>query len=360
MLQIENKNMSSIFSERFKSARLLSGLSLQEVADSLEKNVTRQAIYRYEKGEVLPDSKTLDELSKLFNVRSDFFFREAKVEIGTVEYRKLKISAKEESRIQEQTKDYLSRYLEIEEILGIKTEFVNPLNGFPKVSSYANVNAAAELLRDKWNLGLIAISNIAELLEDKHIKILKLNADAGFDGLQTMANQTIPVIAYNERQMNKKDRIRFTLLHELAHLLLSFDENLTHKDIETLCHQFAGAMLLPEKVIKEELGAFRHRLSVNELGNIKKQYGISMQAIVLRANVCGIVNTNFTKQFFTIMKDNGWKIDEPVDFEGHEESGRFEQLVYRALSEELISISKAAALKNMSLAAFKQQMISFS
>jgi Zn-dependent peptidase ImmA (M78 family) len=175
-----------------------------------------------------------------------------------------------------------------------------------------------------------------------------------------MANQTIHVIAYNERQMNKKDRIRFTLLHELAHLLLSFDENLTHKDIETLCHQFAGAMLLPEKVIKEELGAFRHRLSVNELGNIKKQYGISMQAIVLRANVCGIINTNFTKQFFTMMKDNGWKINEPVDFEGHEESGRFDQLVYRALSEELISISKAAALKNMSLAAFKQQMISFS
>lgn len=352
--------MSSIFSERFKSARLLSGLSLQEVADSLEKNVTRQAIYRYEKGEVLPDSKTLDELSKLFNVRSDFFFRETKVEIGNIEYRKLKISAKEESRIQEQTKDYLSRYLEIEEILGIKTEFVNPLEDFPKVSTYAHVNAAAELLRDKWNLGSIAISNIAELLEDKHIKILKLNADGGFDGLQTMANRSIPVIAYNERQMNKKDRIRFTLLHELAHLLLSFDEQLAHKEMETLCHQFAGAMLLPEKVIKDELGAFRHRLSVNELGNIKKQYGISMQAIVLRANVCGIVNANFTKHFFIMMKENGWKINEPVDFEGHEESGRFDQLVYRALSEELISISKAAALKNLSLAEFKQQMISFS
>jgi Zn-dependent peptidase ImmA (M78 family) len=352
--------MSSIFSERFKSARLLSGLSLQDVADALEKNVTRQAIYRYEKGEVLPDSKTLDELSKLFNVRSDFFFRETKVEIGTIEYRKLKISAKEESRIQEQTKDYLSRYLEIEEILGIKTEFVNPLEGFPKVSTYVHVNAAAELLRDKWNLGSIAISNIAEFLEDKHIKILKLNADAGFDGLQTMANHSIPVIAYNERQMSKKDRIRFTLLHELAHLLLSFEEQLTHKEIETLCHQFAGAMLLPEKVIKEELGAFRHRFSVNELGNIKKQFGISMQAIVLRANVCGIVNANVTKQFFAMMKENGWRINEPVDFEGHEDSGRFDQLVYRALSEELISISKAAALKNMSLAAFKQQMISFS
>jgi Zn-dependent peptidase ImmA (M78 family)/DNA-binding XRE family transcriptional regulator len=348
--------MNSKFSERFKSARLLSGLSLQEVADALNKKVTRQAIYRYEKGEVLPDSATMNELSSIFSVRPDFFFRETKVEIGTIEYRKLKISSKEESRIQEQTKDYLSRYLEIEDMLGIKTEFVNPLEGFPKVSSYPNVNAAANMLRDKWNLGSNALSNIAELLEDKHIKILRLNADAGFDGLQTMANGNIPVIAYNEQQTNKKDRIRFTLLHELAHLLLSFDDRLTEKEVETLCHQFAGAMLLPESILKEELGSYRNRLSINELGNIKKQYGISMQAIVLRANVCGIVNANFTKQFFVMMKENGWKIDEPVDYEGREESGRFDQLVYRALSEELISISKAAALKNMSVAEFKHQM----
>lgn len=348
--------MNSKFSERFKSARLLSGLSLQEVADALSKKVTRQAIYRYEKGEVLPDSATMNELSSIFNVRPDFFFRETKVEIGTIEYRKLKISSKEESRIQEQTKDYLSRYLEIEDMLGIKTEFVNPLEDFPKVSSYPNVNAAANMLRDKWDLGSNALSNIAELLEDKHIKVLRLNADAGFDGLQTMANGNIPVIAYNEQQMNKKDRIRFTLLHELAHLLLSFDDRLTEKEVETLCHQFAGAMLLPESILKEELGPFRNRLSINELGNIKKQYGISMQAIVLRANVCGIVNANFTKQFFVMMKENGWKINEPVDYEGREESGRFDQLVYRALSEELISISKAAALKNMSVAQFKNQM----
>jgi Zn-dependent peptidase ImmA (M78 family) len=349
--------MNSIFSERFKSARLLSGLSLQEVADALKKKVTRQAIYRYEKGEVLPDSDTLEELSRIFNVRPDFFFRETKVEIGAIEYRKLKISGKEESRIQEQTKDYLSRYIEIEEVLGIQTEFVNPLNSFPKVSEYSHVNEAANLLREKWKLGTNAISNIPELLEDKGIKVIKLNADGNFDGLQTMANTTIPVIAYNERQMNKKDRIRFTLLHELAHLLLSFDERVTHKEMETLCHQFAGAMLLPESILKEELGSFRHRLSINELGNIKKQYGISMQAIVLRANVCGVVNDNFTRQFFVMMKQNGWRIDEPVDYEGHEESGRFDQLVYRALSEELISISKAAALKNMRLAEFKKQLI---
>jgi Zn-dependent peptidase ImmA (M78 family)/transcriptional regulator with XRE-family HTH domain len=346
--------MNSNFADRFKSARLLSGFSLQDVADKLTKSVTRQAIYRYEKGEVIPDSETIAELSKLFNVRPDFFFNTTVVEIGEVSYRKLKIPAKEETRIKEQTKDYLSRYLELEDLLGIKAPFVNPLKDYPKVSDYGNVNAAADLLREKWNLGTNALSNIAALLEDKNIKVLKLNASTGFDGLQTYANGTIPVIAYNERQLNKKDRIRFTLLHELAHLLLKFDASLSSNQIEKLCHQFAGAVLMPESAIKQELGEFRHRLSINELGKIKQQYGISMQAIVMRANVCKIVTDNYKRQFFDWMEENGWRTEEPINYEGNEESGRFDQLIFRALVEELISFSKAAALKNMSLADFKE------
>lgn len=345
--------MNSEFAERFKSARLLSGLSLQEVADRLSKSVTRQAIFRYEKGEVIPDSQTINEFSRIFQVRPDFFFRPNVVAIGDVEYRKLKLPAKEEIRIKEQTKDFLSRYIELEGILGLQANFVNPLQGYPKVSEYVHVNAAADLLREKWNLGTRAIPNIAEFLEDQHIKILKLEASAGFDGLQTYANGTIPVIAYNERQMSNNVRIRFTLLHELAHLLLKFDESLTSAQIETLCHQFAGAMLLPESAIKHELGEFRHRLSINELGNIKKQYGISIQAIVMRANACKIINDHYKRQFFGMITSNGWKQDEPTHYEGREESGRFDQLIYRALAEELISMGKAAALKNMSLAEFK-------
>lgn len=350
--------MDAIFGDRFKSARLLSGLSMQDVADKLTKSVTRQAIYRYEKGEVIPDSETLAELGKIFDVRIDFFFRPIGVEIGEIEYRKLKMPAKEETRITEQTRDYLSRYLEIEDILGIKVDFDHPLKDYPAVSEYANVNLAANRLRDEWNLGDNAIFNIAELLEDKNIKVVKLNANTAFDGLQTFANKNIPVIAYNMANLdNKKDRIRFTLLHELAHLLLQFDESLTHTQKERLCHQFAGAMLLPESSIKKELGESRKRLSMNELGNIKKQYGISLQAIVMRANACGIVNDNYLRQFFFMMRKNNLKENEPSQFnyEGNEESGRFDQLVYRALAEELISMSKAAALKNLSLAEFKSQ-----
>ncbi|MFV0390333.1 MAG: helix-turn-helix domain-containing protein [Paludibacteraceae bacterium] len=347
--------MKEIFSERFKSARLMKGFSLQDLADALDNQLSRQALHRYEKGEVIPDTEKINLLSKALNVNPDYFFRSTKVELGEVGFRKLsKMPQKEASIIKEITKEKLSRYLELEEILGLPNEFEDHLKDFEIVTEYKQVNKAAELLREKWGLGYGPIFNIVELLEDKNIKVVDLRVNDDFDGLQTRVNDTIPVVAYNANKINKPDRIRFTLLHELAHLLLKFGD-ITERQKETLCHQFAGAMLLPEKTLKAELGEHRNKLSINELGNIKKQYGISMQAVVMRAKDCGIINDHYTKQFFFLIKQMNWKVDEPVEYNGAEESNRFEQLLFRALVEDQISMSKAASLNNQSLADFRKE-----
>lgn len=346
--------MKTIFSERFKSARLMKGFSLQDLADALDNQLSRQAIHRYEKGEVIPDSDKINLLSKVLNVNPDYFFRTTKVELGEVEFRKLSnMPQKDASIIKEITKEKLSRYLELEEILGLPHEFEDYLKDFEVITKYEQINNAAELLREKWGLGFGPIFNIVELLEDKNIKVVDLKVNDDFDGLQTRVNGTIPVIAYNARKINKPDRIRFTLLHELAHLLLKFGE-ISTKQKETLCHQFAGAMLLPEKTLKVELGEHRNKISINELGNIKKQFGISMQAAVMRAKDCGIINENYTKQFFFLIKQMNWKVDEPIDYQGVEESNRFEQLLFRALIENQITITKAAALNNQTVNDFKR------
>ncbi|MDR1877509.1 MAG: XRE family transcriptional regulator [Flavobacteriaceae bacterium] len=347
--------MKAVFAKRFKSARLMNGFSLQDLADALDNKLSRQALHRYEKGEVIPDAEKINMLSKALKVSPDYFFRTTKVELSEIEYRRLsKMPQKEASVIKEKTKEYLSRYLELEEILGLANAFDNHLKDFEIVTTYEQVNRAAELLREKWGLGKSPIFNVVELLEDKNIKVVKLDVDEDFDGLQTFVNGTIPVVAYNLKKANKLDRIRFTLLHELAHLLLKFG-NVTGKQKETLCHKFAGAMLLPEETIREELGQHRNKLSINELGNIKKQYGISMQAVVMRAKDCGIINDHYTKQFFFLIKQMNWKVDEPVEYQGVEESNRFEQLLFRALIEDQISMSKAASLSNQSLAEFKKE-----
>jgi len=343
------------FSERFKSARLMKGFSLQDLANALDNQLSRQALHRYEKGEVIPDNDKINLLSKALDVNPDYFFRSTKVELGEIEYRKLsKMPQKEASIIKEKTKEYLSRYLELEEILGLDIEFENPLKNFGLVTSYEQVNEAANQLRKDWDLGKGAIFNVVELLEDKNIKVVKLDVNEDFDGLQTFVNGTIPVVTYNVKKTNKPDRIRLTLLHELAHLLLTFGD-ISEKQKETLCFQFAGAMLLPEETIKAELGEHRNKLSINELGNIKKQYGISMQAIVMRAKDCRIINEHYTKQFFFMIKQMSWKVDEPIEYSGAEESNRFEQLLFRALVEDQISMSKAASLNKQTLADFRKK-----
>jgi len=350
--------MDSLFAERLKSARLMKGYSLQDLEDSLAKKVTRQALHKYEKGEITPDSEMLGHLCEALNVRPDFFYGKNEIELGEIEFRKLKkLPAREEYRIIEQTKYYLSRYLEVEQILGINPKFESPLAGLPPIDDPAGVEEAARIVREKWEMGNGPIASVYELLEDMHIKVLEIEAGDEYDGMQTIVNGSIPVIVINKLKVRKADRQRFTALHELGHLILPI-KHLPEKKKEALCHQFAGAMLIPPDHLFRELGGQKRlRLSMQELGAIKKEYGISIQAIVMRAKALKIITENYCGVFFTMMRSMGWKIDEPVDYLGNEASNRFDQLIYRALAEELISVSKAASLKNQKLAEFKTQSL---
>lgn len=348
--------MSKLFSERFKSARILNGFSLQDLADALDNKISRQALHKYEKGEVIPDSNMINHLSKALHVQPDFFFRDTKVELGELEFRKLtRLPVKEQHKIVESTKDVLSRYLELEEIIGIETIFENPLKDTPVISSFEDIENAASKVRECWHLGFDPIYNTIELLEDNHIKVVSVYSEDSFDGMQTWLNQTIPVIVINRSNLKSADRIRFTVIHELGHLLLPLG-NLPEKVKEKYCNQFAAAMLIPKTAILKELGISRKKLYIQELGELKKQYGISIQALMYRCKDLNIITESHLNQLASIIVDNNWKIIEPVQYTGLEESNRFIQLLFRALAEELISMNKAAVLNNQSLVDFRKQI----
>jgi Zn-dependent peptidase ImmA (M78 family)/DNA-binding XRE family transcriptional regulator len=349
--------MNQLFAERLKSARMMNGLSLQDLSDKLGKKVTRQALHKYEKGKVLPDSEMLGLLCDALDVRPDFFTREITIELGQVNFRKLeKYAEREQNSIVERTKEILSRYLELEEIMGMNESFVHPLSGIKTISSYDDVELAALNIRKKWKLGDDPITNVVDILEDNKIKVIEINTNDTFDGLQTWINGNIPVIVLNNSKLKSRDRRRFTTLHELGHLLLPL-EGVEEKMAEKYCHTFAGAMLLPESALKRELGEKRNKLSIQELGILKQQYGISIQAIVMRAMGLGIISEYYTKYYFKYINEMGWKIEEPYKFEGKESSKRFDQLIFRGLSEDIISMSKAASLKNMKLAEFRAKTL---
>lgn len=347
--------MSSLFAERLKSARMMNGLSLQELAEKLESKISRQAIHKYETGEVIPDSEMTGLLCQALNVRPDFFTRDKLVELSEVNFRKIdKLAAKNQNIIIAKTKEFLERYLELEEIMGVHKPFEKiKIQG--TIKSEQDIEKAVELIRHEWGLCDNPINNVIELLEDRNIKVILLETEDGFDGLETWINNgTVPVIVLNEGRLISADRKRFSALHELGHLLLPL-KNVPEKMAEKYCHTFAAAMLFPKQVAVKEFGEKRTKVSIQELGFVKQQYGISIQALVYRLHEIGIISGYYKNYLYQHIIQMGWKIEEPYRFEGKEISNRFDQLLYRALSEEMITFSKAASLKNMKLSEFRAQ-----
>jgi Zn-dependent peptidase ImmA (M78 family) len=341
---------------RLKSARLMNRLSLQGLADRINNRITKQSLSKYELGQVIPDSEMIGILSEALGVRPDYFFSDQVLEIDIQGNDKLSLfTAKERNRIVEIAKDELGRYLELEQILGIETRFENPLIDF-KIQSFKDIEEAAEKLREFWDLGTGPLSNVIELLEDHHVKVLEIESSEEFDGFCTWVNgKNIPLIVLNKAKLNDApDRKRFTALHELAHLILEVNHH-PEKEKEKFCHAFATAMLIPEERLRIELGGKRSKLSFHELAAIKQQYGISMQALVYRAKNLGLISDNYFRQFYAVFNQLGYRKNEPVAYEGAEHSNRFSQLLFRALAEDFISMSKAAALKNQKLAEFRKE-----
>ncbi|MFM9948453.1 MAG: helix-turn-helix domain-containing protein [Saprospiraceae bacterium] len=341
------------FADRLLTIRRQRGYSLQVLANRMGNYITRQALHRYELGQTRPDSDSLRRLCEALQVRPDFFFRERQVVLGNINFRKIELlHQKEQDRIRETALDFLERYLELENLAGIEGDFVNPLPRQP-ISSVAAVEQAAALLREAWNMGDAPISNVIETLEDLNVKLLEIEADDGFSGLSAWVGQT-PVIVLNQTHSN--DRKRFTALHELAHLLLEFDVQLPEKEQEQLCNAFAAALLIPAGRLRKELGENRRLIFLHEFGLLKRQYGVSIQALAIRAKTLGIISEHQLTNFRQEMKaaDILKKEPEQYDFHGEEKSNRFLQLLLRAVAEEAISLSKAAALNNQKLAEFRQ------
>jgi Zn-dependent peptidase ImmA (M78 family)/DNA-binding XRE family transcriptional regulator len=345
------------FAERLKAARMMAGFSLQELAEKINNSVTKQALGKYEQGIMKPNSELLLAISAALNVRPDFFSRETKVNLHDIEFRKLqKLSMKENGKIIQRTIDFLERYLELEEILGIENKFNNSLAKLP-ISNYQHVEDLVNQLRLDWKLGTDPLFNVIELMEDHGIKVMEVDAPLDFNGMSTWVNNEFPVMVLNSRLDDFLDRKRFTALHELGHLMMPQIKDFELKQKESYCHYFAGAMLMPEELFRKELGGTRKKILLNELAAIKKQYGMSYKAIIYRAKNLGIITESYCRQFMFMMTNMGYRINEPVKYEGYEKSNRFSQLLSRALAEDIISTSKAASLNNQKLADFRDAIL---
>ena len=330
-----------IFGRRLRSARLMKRLTMDELSQRTNGEVSKPNISKYEAGKMMPSSRVHILLAQALGMDFDYFFRPVTVQITRhADYRKkTKLSKGDENAINEEVKDKAERYLEIENTLGINMRFDYDLSDIV-VSNRQDVKRVVARIRQDWQLGLGPLSNIIDLLEFHGLRVIEIEAPDEFDGMCIFVNDK-PVIVLNRHYT--VERKRFTALHEFGHSVMRMSDSLSQKEREKLCNYFAGEMLLSSEVLRRVFGTRINKVFLNEIGRLQTQFGISIDAIFHRLKDERILSDALHTQFY-IKQNMNKKLKEwakTSTYLGEETSYRFSRMVYRALAEGLISEEKA-------------------
>lgn len=335
---------------KLKNARLARGFSLEQLAVAVGSqgvSISKAALSKYERGESSPPSTLLPALARALAVEPGYFFESGgsgKLVWG--DFRKsAKLKAKERVQLQAVASQSVEGLVWLEEALLITPAHPITLHQRRKANSLREAEDAAERVRQHLGLELGPVVGLVDLLERNGFIVLGTNhvEDAHFDGLSGWLNDSRPLIVI--RSNAPTDRLRFSIAHELGHLVLDCEE-VPEPEREELAHRFASAFLISGESAVSELGETRRNLNLMELGLLKRKYGVSIQAWIRRAYDLKIINENLYKKLFIELSTRGWRRSEPskFDYTGREETSHLRQYTLRALNEGLISAQRAREL----------------
>lgn len=342
-----------MFNQRLQRARKAAGLSLRALGDMV--GLSHASIKKYEDGDAMPASDVLIKIARSLGVRVEYFFRPENVALEGVEYRKRSsLPKKRLDAITHEIIDMVERRIELENLFPAPPVKVFELiSDLPvRIESLNEIEKIADDVRNTWGLGLDPIPDLIDVLETHGVRVFMVHDETSdkFDGLAAKVNG-MPVVVVSSNWPG--DRQRFTLAHELGHLMLNgrLADGINE---EKACNRFAGAFLLPAASIRQELGPHRNAIELKELSLLKDEFGLSMLGILYRTLDLGLVSPAYWDSLNWLFRKQGWNRKEPGAQYPPEKAHIFEQLVFHALAEEYIGESKAAELMNMSLTDFRR------
>ena len=346
-----------MFGQRLRLARKRAGLSMQALAECASPGVSAQAISKYEAGKMMPSSAVLVGLSKALGVSLDFLLGGQVVAFEALEWRKTsKASAQDRAMAEAVVIQRLEDYLAIEDILDLHSD-ADPFAELriDQLEGRDAIDGKASEVRRKWKLGIDPIPSMTALLEDKGLKVIETDLPERINGMACQVERTDgpPTEVIVVARKTNVERKRFNLAHELAHRIIADTDNAALR-LEPAMNRFAGAFLMPREHLIAEAGQDRHGMTWHEIMRLKRTYGVSAAAMMVRLGQVGILSKAAVEYAFKTYA-RGWRKDEPEPIESgegfaaFEAPQRFERLVWRALGEELISPVRAAQMLGLPL-----------
>jgi len=169
----------------------------------------------------------------------------------------------------------------------------------------------AAQVREAWDVPPGPIEDVLRLMERNGVVTVRHRIDNRTVHAFSAPFPDHPVIVLHQHGA-KRDRDRFNASHEAAHLTIHTPRNtLASKVVEEQAHRFAAAFLMPERDIRAELP---HRADWPYLLTLKKRWGVSMSALLRRANTLDVMTDSTYTQAMRTMSTRGWRTEEPGEF----------------------------------------------
>lgn len=294
--------MSQVNPEMLTLARESRGFTQSELAKRL--GVTQGKLSKVENGMLGTPTEMLPTLSEALDYPTDFFFQTSKIYgpgISELYHRKRQTLPKKvlykthaHINIRRMHISKLLRAVEIDEC-HVPHHDIGEYDG--------RVEEIARAVRASWRLPHGPITNLTQTIEDAGAVIIPCEfGTRKIDAISQWISGEPPMLFINRDLPG--DRLRFSLSHELAHLVM---HQTSHPDQEKQADRFAAEFLMPEADIKASLT----NISLPKLATLKQHWKVSMNALLKRAGDLGRLTLSQTRYLWKKMSMAGYRTSEP-------------------------------------------------
>lgn len=310
-------------------ARQRLGFTQKLAAEQL--GVVQPVLSRIENGVSDPDSAFLTRASLVYSIPQSFFqIRDPvygpPVSVHTMLRGKSDVTGRDVDMI---TAELNIRLMHLRKFLeAVDFEARNDLPVLD-VEQYGTPEKIASTVRAHWGVPSGAVKNLTEFTERAGIVVgWSKFGGASVSGVTFRAPGKPPIVLLNE--MHPADRMRFTLAHELGHLVM---HRFPTADMETEANEFAAALLMPASDIRQ---AFQGRkVTLELLAALKPEWKVAMQALLMRASSLGFLTRNQARYLWQQISSRGWRLREPPELDFPYEKPRVLALIIKSHISDL-------------------------
>lgn len=290
--------------DMLKLARDARELTQAELAQ--RSGITQAFISKLEHGlNTQPGEEALERIAHALEFPKAFFFqRERALGFPHFHFRKrAKLGAKPLARIGAVInirRQHIAKLLRSYEF-----EVAKPIPQIDLDESGLTPEKVADRLRAYWMVPRGPISSVVDLIEDAGgIVILTRFGTNLMDGLSFRV-EGLPPLFFMNRDV-PGDRFRFSLAHELGHMVM---HSLPDEDekMESEAHRFAAALLMPAAEIRPYLSGAK----LNGLGRVKSYWKVSIKSLIKRTYDLNLI-TQSQYKFMNIQYNKVFKGEEPI------------------------------------------------